>query len=388
MADMFETIDTCPVPVDRPGPRVRRSAAAWACAPWPTSSSPSPGRGSGSPRRASGSCPSVISPFVIAKIGESHARALFPGGRRFDATRAAADRAGPRDRRGRRRRSTRRSRPPSPTCSPPGRRRRARRRRSSARCAASATDRRSGTRRGSSPGSGRATRRRKAFAPSREKRRRPGRPIRGDRTRRRPAARAVICDNRDTMSEELSPSQAAARIGATTRSVQRWIASGRLPARRVGGRWRVASDAIDAFVGSRRRAATVGSAPTTPIRTLFIANRGEIATRITRTCDRLGIRAVVPATDGAGRARPARRRRRRRRGSCRRRRRAPSRLRVPRRERRLRRGRARRRDPLGRPAAGGDPGDGRQGRGPPAGGVARRPGPRPATTTPTSRTTP
>lgn len=35
-----------------------------------------------------GILPSVISPFVIAKIGESHARALFPGGRRFDAVRA------------------------------------------------------------------------------------------------------------------------------------------------------------------------------------------------------------------------------------------------------------------------------------------------------------
>ncbi len=31
---------------------------------------------------------------------------------------------------------------------------------------------------------------------------------------------------------------------------------------------------------------------------LFIANRGEIAARITRTCDRLGIRAVVPPTSG------------------------------------------------------------------------------------------
>ncbi len=97
------------------------------------------------------------------------------------------------------------------------------------------------------------------------------------------------------MSSELSPSQAAARIGATTRTVQRWIANGKLPARRVGGRWRVASDAIDAF--------TVAGAATTastsaPIRTLFIANRGEIAARITRTCDRLGIRAVTPATDG------------------------------------------------------------------------------------------
>jgi methylglutaconyl-CoA hydratase len=35
-----------------------------------------------------GILPAVIAPFVIAKIGESHARALFPGGRRFDALRA------------------------------------------------------------------------------------------------------------------------------------------------------------------------------------------------------------------------------------------------------------------------------------------------------------
>ena len=100
------------------------------------------------------------------------------------------------------------------------------------------------------------------------------------------------------MSDELSPSQAAARIGATTRSVQRWIASGRLPARRVGGRWRVATDAIDAFVASDGTTDGEPPATITPIRTLFIANRGEIATRITRTCDRLGIRAVVPDTDG------------------------------------------------------------------------------------------
>jgi acetyl-CoA/propionyl-CoA carboxylase biotin carboxyl carrier protein len=107
------------------------------------------------------------------------------------------------------------------------------------------------------------------------------------------------------MSEELSPSQAAARIGATTRSVQRWIASGRLPARRVGGRWRVASDAIDAFVekdagGVGSRAPSMATGPVAPssIRTVFIANRGEIATRVALTCDRLGIRAVVPVTDG------------------------------------------------------------------------------------------
>jgi methylglutaconyl-CoA hydratase len=35
-----------------------------------------------------GLLPSVISPFVVAKIGESHARALFASGARFDGARA------------------------------------------------------------------------------------------------------------------------------------------------------------------------------------------------------------------------------------------------------------------------------------------------------------
>jgi excisionase family DNA binding protein len=97
------------------------------------------------------------------------------------------------------------------------------------------------------------------------------------------------------MREELSPSEAARRLGATTRSVQRWIALGRLPARRVGGRWRVASDALDAFVGRSLSAADPAAmlplaspartliempAVAHPIRRLFIANRGEIARRI------------------------------------------------------------------------------------------------------------
>jgi methylglutaconyl-CoA hydratase len=37
-----------------------------------------------------GLIPAVISPFVIAKIGASHARALFVTGQRFDAHRARA----------------------------------------------------------------------------------------------------------------------------------------------------------------------------------------------------------------------------------------------------------------------------------------------------------
>ncbi len=104
------------------------------------------------------------------------------------------------------------------------------------------------------------------------------------------------------MAEELSPSQAARRIGTTTRSVQRWIVTGRLPARRVGGRWRVASDALDAFIATGAAGpdtvTAARAAAIRPIRILFIANRGEIVARITRTCDRLGIHAVAPATDG------------------------------------------------------------------------------------------
>ncbi len=68
-----------------------------------------------------------------------------------------------------------------------------------------------------------------------------------------------------------------------------------MPARRVGGRWRVASDAIGAFETPGNPTITAHNGP---IGVLFIANRGEIATRITRTCDRLGIRAVAPPTDG------------------------------------------------------------------------------------------
>jgi 3-methylcrotonyl-CoA carboxylase alpha subunit len=96
------------------------------------------------------------------------------------------------------------------------------------------------------------------------------------------------------MAEELSPTEAAKRIGATTRSVQRWIATGRLPARRVGGRWRVAIGALDAFTASE---VSTQAAPGA-IRALFVANRGEIAARIRRTADRLAIRTVIPTTEG------------------------------------------------------------------------------------------
>ena len=196
------------------------------------------------------------------------------------------------------------------------------------------------------------------------------------------------------MRDELSPSEAARRIGATTRSVQRWIALGKLPARRVGGRWRVASDALDAFAStpSASRCTHRHRRPTTivasdPIRRLFVANRGEIARRIRRTAERLGI-DVDRAAD----------RRRRKRSTCstsmpssrpprRRRRRAPPGLRLPRRERRRSPRRSRRRASrwVGPPPER-DPGDGRQGGRAPARQSSSACRSSPATTAPTSRT--
>ena len=92
--------------------------------------------------------------------------------------------------------------------------------------------------------------------------------------------------------EALTPRQVADELGVTVRTVQRWVADGRLPATRVGGRVRV----------SRSSLGTVAAGPDVPeprqIRSLLIANRGEIAARIARTATRLGMRTVgIHATD-------------------------------------------------------------------------------------------
>ncbi len=87
MAEMFETIDTCPVPVIARVLGAALGGGMGLCAVADLVIAESGARFGFTETRL-GILPAVISPFVIAKIGESNARALFPGGRRFDATRA------------------------------------------------------------------------------------------------------------------------------------------------------------------------------------------------------------------------------------------------------------------------------------------------------------
>jgi methylglutaconyl-CoA hydratase len=87
MADMLEAIDTCPAPVIA---RVHGGAlggGAGLCAVADLVIAEAGARFGFTETRL-GILPAVISPFVVARIGETNARALFPGGRRFDAVRA------------------------------------------------------------------------------------------------------------------------------------------------------------------------------------------------------------------------------------------------------------------------------------------------------------
>ena len=87
MADMFEAIDTCPVPVVTRVQGAALGGGMGLCAVSDIVIAESGARFGFTETRL-GILPAVISPFVVAKIGESEARALFPGGRRFDAVRA------------------------------------------------------------------------------------------------------------------------------------------------------------------------------------------------------------------------------------------------------------------------------------------------------------
>jgi len=87
MAEMFDAIDRCAAPVVA---RVHGAALGGGMGLCAVSDLVVAEAGAkfGFTETRLGILPSVISPFIIAKIGETHARALFPGGRRFDATRA------------------------------------------------------------------------------------------------------------------------------------------------------------------------------------------------------------------------------------------------------------------------------------------------------------
>lgn len=87
LADMFETVDTCPVPVITRVHGAALGGGMGLCAVSDIVIAESGARFGFTETRL-GILPAVISPFVVAKIGESEARALFPGGRRFDAVRA------------------------------------------------------------------------------------------------------------------------------------------------------------------------------------------------------------------------------------------------------------------------------------------------------------
>lgn len=86
-AEMFETIDTCPAPVIARVHGAALGGGMGLCAVADVVIAES-GTRFGFTETRLGILPAVISPFVIAKIGESEARALFPTGRRFDAIRA------------------------------------------------------------------------------------------------------------------------------------------------------------------------------------------------------------------------------------------------------------------------------------------------------------
>jgi methylglutaconyl-CoA hydratase len=87
LADMYDAIDTCPVPVVARVHGAALGGGMGLCAVADIVIAES-GTRFGFTETRLGIIPAVISPFVVAKIGESAARSLFPGGRRFDAVRA------------------------------------------------------------------------------------------------------------------------------------------------------------------------------------------------------------------------------------------------------------------------------------------------------------
>jgi methylglutaconyl-CoA hydratase len=87
MADMFAAVDACPVPVIARVQGAALGGGMGLCAVSDIVLATADAR-FGFTEVKLGILPSVISPFVLAKIGEGQARALFSTGERFDAERA------------------------------------------------------------------------------------------------------------------------------------------------------------------------------------------------------------------------------------------------------------------------------------------------------------
>jgi methylglutaconyl-CoA hydratase len=87
MAEMLEAIDHCPAPVVARVHGAALGGGMGLCAVADVTLAAA-GTAFGFTETKLGILPAVISPFVIARIGEGQARALFPTGERFDAERA------------------------------------------------------------------------------------------------------------------------------------------------------------------------------------------------------------------------------------------------------------------------------------------------------------
>jgi acetyl-CoA/propionyl-CoA carboxylase biotin carboxyl carrier protein len=101
------------------------------------------------------------------------------------------------------------------------------------------------------------------------------------------------------VSDAIRPSEAAAALGVSTRTVQRWLRSGRLPAVRVGSRLKVDRAALGS---GRAETKALGQPGGRKIERLLVANRGELVARIARTCRRLGITCLALVPEDQARA--------------------------------------------------------------------------------------